>query len=154
MKALNEAEEDPNVTMTPMIDVVFNLLIFFLVGTTLFSSEKDISVNLPSATQGEVRLPERKYMVINVREGGLLVLDGQVVTDAQLTEALEAAAKRDPKAPIIIRGDRKVYHEDIVRILNTCIVLDLPNVSIAVYATEEAPPKPPEAPKAEPPKKK
>jgi len=137
MKALNEAEEEVSVTMTPMIDVVFNLLVFFLVGTTLFTGEKDISVHLPLATRGEERLPERKYIVINVREGGTLVVDDQVVTYKQLTDILSAAARRDRATPIIIRGDRRAYHEDIVRILNTCIVLELPKVSIAVYATEE-----------------
>ena len=137
MRALNETDEESGVPMTPLIDVVFLLLIFFLVATTFHKVEDDLSVNLPSASGGVQTEDREQQFVINVRTGGLLVLNGQIVTFDQLADQLAAAAKRDRKTAVVIRGDRKAYHEEIVRILNASIQNNLTNVNIAVYPMDE-----------------
>lgn len=137
MKALNEMQEDSSVSLTPLIDVVFLLIVFFLVGTTFYKVEKDLSIRLPSASSGAESILERQRVVINIREGGLTILNGRIVTEEQLAAGLAAAARKDPSVEVVIRGDRKAFHEDVVRVLNECIVVGITNINVAVYPVVE-----------------
>lgn len=137
MRYLNETDEESAVTLTPLIDVVFLLIIFFLVATTFHKLEDDLAINLPESRGGAQAERTEREIVINVRENGMLVMNGEIVSDEQLNARLAAAAQRDTNTPIVIRGDRKAYHEHIVNIISACVVNRLANVNIAIFPVEE-----------------
>ena len=118
MKIRSRDDDEPVLNLTPMIDVVFQLLIFFMVATTFLDPEKEIGIELPEAVAGDAADTEREELVINVFADGRIVMAGQELPADELLGALKAAARSDPQVPVTIRGDRLVHHESIVAVMD------------------------------------
>ena len=127
-------DEDPTADMAfnlaPMIDVVFLLLIFFMVATTFIERERELDVELPVAESGEELGAAPHEIVIHLRRDGAIVLGGEEVDRERLVEALRAAARRDPSTPVTIRGDKRVFHEVVVGVMDACRVAGLSNLGV------------------------
>jgi len=130
------ADDELVLNITPLIDVVFLLLIFFMLATTLLDPEREIDVDLPVAeTGGEVeRAPEE--LVIHVQRDGTLHVAGAVVERDGLERILRGAAQRDPETPVTIRGDRLAHHEAIVGVMDACGAAGLYNLAVGTAASE------------------
>jgi len=115
-----DSDDEPVLNLTPMIDVVFQLLVFFMVATTFLDPEKEIDIELPEATSGEAGGAEIEEIIINVSEDGTIVMGGAEVTGEQLVDTLKAAARQDPDQPVTIRGDERARHGRIVTVLDAC----------------------------------
>lgn len=105
----------PIINITPLIDVMFLLLIFFMVSST-FRSQPGFDVNLPraaSATPQETAPGE-----IVVRADGNILLDGQPVTAAELRAGISLLIEADPEAALTLRGDARAAYEDVMRALD------------------------------------
>jgi len=126
----DERQEDPAPNLTPMIDVVFLLLIFFMVATTFLDPERELGVELPQAESGNVTDVPPDEIVINVARDGSLTVSGRIVARDELLERLRTAATHDPKTPVTIRGDRRVAHEAIVGVMDACGMAGLSNLAI------------------------
>ena len=126
----DEQGEDLTANITPLIDVVFLLLIFFMVATSFLDPEKEMEIELPPALSGEASDEAPDELIINVLQDGKLVLSGREVDDAGLQSALTRAARRDPETPVTIRGDRQVTHERIVTVMDACGVAGLSNLAV------------------------
>ena len=125
----DEAEEVLN--LAPMIDVVFLLLIFFMVATTFIEKEKEMGIELPSAEAGEQSHHDDE-LIINLRKDGTIVINGQEVDPEDgLRTALERVARSTPDIPVTIRGDGQVAWERGIDVVSTCQVLGLTNVGLA-----------------------
>jgi biopolymer transport protein ExbD len=129
MKISESAEDEPVLNLTPMIDVVFQLLIFFMVATTFLDPEKEIGIELPEATSG-VASKEAEELVINIFADGRIVLSGREVPADDLLTELKAAALADPQTPVTIRGDRLVHHERVVQVMDACGQAGLLNLAV------------------------
>jgi len=116
--------------LTPMIDVVFLLLIFFMVATTFLDPEREIEIELPGAESATTLDKELDEIVINVMEDGSILLSGSAVAADELVWTLKRAARKDPATPVSIRGDRRVAHEVIVRVLDACGTAGLSNLAV------------------------
>jgi len=137
MKALNREQEEFGVALAPLIDVVFQLLVFFLVSTSFIKPEKSIDIVLPTAEEAQQAPREDSTVVVNVRETGVLVVEGRVLTGyEELVARLESARKANPEVSVVIRGDKKSLHEHIVRVMNAALAVDIGEMSIAVFETE------------------
>lgn len=126
----DDALEEFTLNLTPMIDVVFLLLIFFMVATTFLDPEREIEIELPTADSATVIDHELDELVVNVFEDGSVTLSGRSVGHAELSTALQRAARKDPTTPVTIRGDRRVSHESVVRVLDACGLAGLSNLSV------------------------
>jgi biopolymer transport protein ExbD len=117
---LEQDGEEPSINLTPMIDVVLQLLVFFLLATTFLDPERSLDVELPASDSGSA--PEHNYLelVIDVQRDGSLALGGRALTSAELARELAGAAERDPGALVTIRGHRAVAHQEIVRVMDAC----------------------------------
>ena len=122
--------EEPAMNLTPLIDVVFLLLIFFMVATTFLDPEKEIGIELPQASNATVQERELDEIVINVSRDGGILLGGTPVDRAALESALKRAAQNDPTTPVTIRGDRLVHHEDVVGVMDACGAAGLSNLAV------------------------
>ena len=137
MKALVGESEESSVRMAPLIDVVFLLLIFFLVATTFYESEKDITIRLAGATEGADRDRVIDLLVINIGEAGVIVIDQRVYSADELEKLLRESRARNAKLAAIIRCDRRARHADFVKVLNLCERTGVRQVAVATLQTDE-----------------
>jgi biopolymer transport protein ExbD len=114
--AIEHKREDPETDLTPMIDVVFQLLIFFMV-TAVFAITPGLDIKLPEAE--EAQAPEKENLFIVVDQDGNMKLNHQQVTFGNLKEKLEEKRKLlDNTTMIIIQGDERSTHGQIVNIMD------------------------------------
>ena len=140
MKLQNHLKEDPTVDLTSLIDVVFLLLIFFMVSTT-FERQALMKVDLPEASQVEepAEVPESLELVID--EEGRMYLNDQRLIDSDartIRAAIELAAGTDRTIPLILRADRLTAHYHVVTAMDVAAQLGFSNLSIATDRTGES----------------
>ena len=117
--------------LTPLIDVVFLLLVFFLAATTFADDEVQMELELPQAQNGnEDRQPDRP-LVIAVAQDGTLQVDGRQVSIEGLRQKLRAAAARDKDTEVVIRGDTRVHFGAVAQAFDACLGASLTKVAIA-----------------------
>jgi biopolymer transport protein ExbD len=112
--------------MTPLVDVVFLLLIFFLVSTAFKKEELALLLNLP-ASEAAVQTIQKEEVNIELSEDAI-ALKGKAVTFEALDASL--AAVRDKNSPINVRIDKSVRYERIVRLLDLLKKHDLNNLAL------------------------
>jgi len=115
-----DANASPSIELTPMIDMVFLLLIFFLVATTFQEEERELQIALPQAAAAGPISGALREIIINVTADGTMIVGGQPHDAAQLTTLIDDALKDNPEQKITIRGDRQARYEHIVRPLDIC----------------------------------
>jgi len=128
--------------MTPMIDVVFQLIIFFLVSSHLAQQEVHLDLPLPLADSGQPALDDQTPRVtVNVTGDGRLLVRGRAVEPVELRARLErerAAAGADLE--VRIRSDRQVAYRKVEPVLRAAAQAQIWNVTFAVYRRREARP--------------
>ena len=137
MRALNQEEDRHGLRIAPLIDIVFLLLIFFLVATTFYEEEKDITIRLAKASQGTERDRSPRILVVNVKKSGAIIVDQRVVTLDQLESNLTAIKKETSDLVVVVRCDRHAYHKDFVQILNLCERIGVQGVAVATLAAKD-----------------
>jgi biopolymer transport protein ExbD len=132
MKLLDEEREEPEINLTSLIDVVFLLLIFFMVSTT-FEQHALLRLDLPEASTAETEaLPDVIELVIT-DEGMIYIGDEQLVDDrrATLQAAIAARFEERPDGVLVIRADGDASHRLVVRALDAAAAEGIRRVSIA-----------------------
>ena len=133
MRLKNHVKEDPTVDLTSLIDVVFLLLIFFMVSTT-FERESVLKVDLPEASAVAEReeLPESLELIIDAQ--GRMYLNDQRLIDSEertIRAAIEQLAGENRDLPLILRADRETPHHFVVTAMDVAAQLGFLNLSIA-----------------------
>ncbi len=133
MRLTSHSVEEPSIDLTSLIDVVFLLLIFFMVSTT-FERQAALKVDLPEASEVAAPPvePERLELVIDA-EGRMYLNDRQLVdsSHATLEAAFTEAAGRRRDLPLILRADRQTPHHFVVTAMDVAAQLGFTNLSIA-----------------------
>ena len=125
---------NPGVPLTPMIDVVFLLLCFFVTSQIFAQWETEIDIALPTAATGGMpqRLPGE--VIINVMADGTAVVNGQSLGDGELRTMMDRLVELFPGQPVLLRADKSTAYEHVVRVLDTCRQADIWNISFATLA--------------------
>jgi len=123
--------EDATLNLAPMIDVVFLLLVFFMVATTFASTEEEIPLDLPSAETGETAVEDEEEIIISLDQDGGITMGGRSYTQDTLIDALEDAAATNPDIPVTIRGDKDTVLAGVVGIMDVCRTVGLTDLGIA-----------------------
>lgn len=124
--------DEPDVNLTPLIDVVFLLLIFFMVSTT-FEHQSRIQVELPEAS-AEPTTPEDESLEIIVDAQGRYFIGDEQVVNTQLKTLKGAIAKvigDRTDMPVIVRADANSPHQSVVTVLDATSQLGLTRISLA-----------------------
>ncbi|MBN2328396.1 MAG: biopolymer transporter ExbD [Candidatus Omnitrophica bacterium] len=129
--------EEPVIPMTPMIDIVFLLLIFFITTSVFARLENELSITVPTAESAETPKRNLGELIVNLRSDGTLVINQRNVTLDQLRLLLARIAKQYPDQSVIIRGDRQAALEYAIDILDICAKSGVWNVSFAALPPEE-----------------
>ena len=129
MRIRDESEgEEIALNLTSLIDVIFNLLLFYMVATTFQTEERALEIDLPSA-QSSGELPTEE-LVVSVLEDGRIFFRGTEVTREELVDRLKSVAAANPSTPVTIRGHRATRHEAIVGVMDACGLAGLANLSV------------------------
>jgi len=126
-----QKKEDDSVNLTPLIDVVFLLLIFFMVSTT-FTKETHLSLDLPES-EGEPLVENKRQIEILINADGSYAINGQSVVNTTLItlkSAIEKTAEGDTSLPMIISADAKTPHQSVVRAMDAAGQLGFVHLSI------------------------
>jgi len=118
------------VNMTPMIDMVFNLLIFFLVATTLSAEEREHTVQLPSTGAPQALSQPPKDLIINVDRDGSTKVNGKLVErDALRAMLIDAKAEKPPRN-VLIRADHESMHKYFAGVAALCTEVGITSLNI------------------------
>lgn len=118
MPARRKQSDDASINLTPMIDVVFLLVIFFMVGSKFSEAESRIEVNVPnlSEMQAITRLPDERVVAIGI--DGTITLDNEVVTLKEVTETLRQELTNYPGMRVAVRGEATGSLQQTVEVLH------------------------------------
>ena len=128
--------ERTGIQLAPMIDVVFLLLIFFIVLWNYARFETEIDISVPAASAGEN--PERTIgeIVVNVKKEGQIIIEGVEKSEEETLEMFNNIVAAYPDQALILRGDKEASFDHIVKILNLCKKANIWNISFATSQPE------------------
>ena len=123
--------------LTPMIDVVFLLLCFFVTSQVFSQWESEIDIALPTAqtSQTPQRLPGE--IIVNVDKQGATIVNGRRLDEDELGVMLKRLSALFPGQPVLIRADKSVAYEHVIRVLDQCRLADIWNISFATGVPEK-----------------
>ena len=125
-------EELPALNMTPMIDIVFLLIIFFMVGTKFTELERKIALDVPRINDAGPLAPAPTKRVINVHRDGRIELDGTTLDLQQLTAQLAAARQEYADVGVVVRGDAQGTFQHVAEVLGACRRAGISELGITV----------------------
>ena len=119
-----------------MIDVVFQLLIFFIVTWQFARFERDMDISVPSAEQAENKDRQAGEIIINVRKDGTIVLNGLVMEHDALLAKLRSISEAYPDQAVILRGSSEADFQSIIDVLDVVKEAGIWNVAFATTKPE------------------
>jgi biopolymer transport protein ExbD len=142
-RARGRTRELPNVDLTPMLDVTFNLVLFFVVTTSFVRAEENpgIQVDLPRSSAQAIINDDRDVNIWMTDEGAVYV-DDEAVDLAELRRRLRARATADPDTLVVIKADEGVSHGRVVQVMDQAKTLGLSRLAIATEAETAEPDEP------------
>ena len=130
-----QRDDEMSINLTPMIDVVFLLIIFFMVGTKfseLNEQERDIALTVPQVSDARALTAAPNKRVINVFSDGHIELEKRTVTIAELQNELAIAREQYQKIGVVIRGDADSRYQNVANVIATCRKADITDLNISV----------------------
>jgi len=130
-RRLSEMEVGEGINLTPLMDMIFNLIFFFILATEVRQSHAFLEVRLPHVTQTTRMESAGKTLTLTVTKDNRIFLEKREISP----ESLEAELKKIPPAQvsrIAIKGDAQAYHETIVKVLDACVKAGHTGVSVEV----------------------
>lgn len=114
--------------LTPMIDVVFLLLIFFMLSSTLVK-ENNLKVNLPEADGGKNTQSVNEDYIITISNKGEIYFNNKKIDIRSLGNKFSSAGK---ESNVVIKGDKKVYYDQVIKVMALAKQKGLKKVSLAI----------------------
>ncbi len=130
MRFLKKSEEDYSINLPSMTDIIFLLLIFFMVATVLKDSTRRLDVQLPESRSGETS--ETRLMTIEMAADGSLSINGTIVSMAELEGRLQPAGGGNGPRSVIIRADKRLEYGKVVEAMGLCQAAGIADIAIAV----------------------
>jgi biopolymer transport protein ExbD len=114
-----------------MIDIVFLLLIFFIVTWQFSRSEMDLKVSVPTSTEGLDNRRNYREIIVNVRDSGEILIDGNILTKEALFDKLSIIARVDKNQPVRLRADGVTDWQSMVEVMDVVTRSGIWNISFA-----------------------
>jgi biopolymer transport protein ExbD len=135
MSRRRQTSEEATINLTPMIDVVFLLVIFFMVGSHFGEAEGRIEVNVPGVGElrSMTRVPDER--LVEVTGDGLITLDNTIVSEQQLADQLRFARSQYPDIKVAVRGDGQSSFQRVAEVLQVIRSTGVTQMGIAARST-------------------
>jgi biopolymer transport protein ExbD len=136
------ADELPHINMTPMVDVVLCLLIFFMAATRLYDwDEKEFDVSVPEVADAAPLTAAPDDLTLTIVAPGRVAMGEETLDLDALSGVLRSAHSRYADQGVLIRGDAKLGYQDLADVLSACHAAGIRNVRLPVRPRDEpAPP--------------
>jgi biopolymer transport protein ExbD len=138
MRVRSQKPEKARIEIIPMIDVIFFLLVFFMVSTLSMTMNHGLPVNLPKAVSSQKDL--RDSFNITVAQDGTLFLNKEPTTLSELGQRVKTGLEQEPELVVIINADDQALHGAIVSVMDEVRLAGVSRLAIAVQAERGAQP--------------
>jgi biopolymer transport protein ExbD len=118
--ALGPDDITPSLDLTPIIDMVFNLLIFFLIASSIQQVEREMRIALPQARAAGPLTAALREIVVNVTSDGRAIVAGREMPEEDLSRMIRTAVEANPAQKVSVRGDRRTPYGEVARVLDVC----------------------------------
>ncbi len=115
-----DVNEGVSIELTPIIDMVFLLLIFFLVATTFHQAEREMQIALPEASAAGPISATLREIVVNIDKDGLIIVGGKPIAHDELRAIISQAVENNADKKVTVRGDRGTAYANVVGVLDAC----------------------------------
>lgn len=132
MPLRTETLEEPHLNLTPLIDVLIFLIIFFMLGTSFKTPERQHNIKLPTSSAAAPLTSRPDDLNIIVRAGGEIELDGKPCTIDELNTQLVSARTNYPDQGVAIRGEGMTPYQNVLNVLAACERAQIRAVSLPV----------------------
>jgi biopolymer transport protein ExbD len=132
-----EPLEEPYLNMTPMVDVILNLLIFFMLGTRFAEEERQLDIQLPRVTHAQSLTAPPDEIIVNVFADGRLVVNQKPTSPSELQSLLATAYARFDDQAVLIRGEGHGRYQSVMDVLSICQRAGIHNYSLATQMKAE-----------------
>ena len=121
-----------SMSLTPLIDIVFLLVIFFLVTSQYAEEDRELSVVLPTASEAQPLVSRPAQVIVSIDANGTYYVDGQLLGSDDLQRLLEQVVANHPLPPSVnIRADHRTECQALVRVMNLCNQVGILDYSVA-----------------------
>lgn len=135
LKGYKVPQDGEGFDLTPMIDVVFLLIVFFMTVASMLTAEK-IDMNLAVAEESAIPKEIKDRFTFSVTVEGNLYAGANQVTEAELAESLERVTRQGRQVKIVLRADREVEHQHVNKVLALCAQYGINDIIFATYQTD------------------
>ena len=122
-------KKEPTIMIIPMIDIVFFLLVFFMVGTLYMNTEQQIPLNLPSASTSTAKSIEP--ITITLTTSHKLYIDNREISPDRLSQEVQSIVQTTPRQAFVIRAAKDVYYNEVIALLDMLKVNGAKYISVA-----------------------
>ena len=136
MKLWNNSEEDGEVDLTPMIDIVFLLIVFFMTVASMITAEKK-PIDVPVALNSTIPEDYGERTTITVQRDGSLYAGVYDVTLNELRDILVEEKEQNPETRIFLRADRSAEHQYVNEVMQACAEAGLSKVIFAAFQSDK-----------------
>ena len=130
------SQQGAELELAPMIDVVFLLLIFFIVTWQFARFERDMDISVPSAEEAQDTDRQTGEIIVNVLEDGSIILNGRNVNQTELLAKLQAICEAYPDQAVILRGSSDADFQSIMNVLDQIKKAGIWNVAFATTSPQ------------------
>lgn len=124
--------------MAPMVDIMFLLLIFFMVSAVYVQWETRVDVTVPTADTGVRATRQAGEIIVNVDPKGNYFINEVQMAPDRLKSVLAQVSEQFPNQPVIIRADAQTPHQHVVGVLDICRQVDIWNIAFATLPDKES----------------
>ena len=139
MPLRNAPLDEPQLNLTPMIDVVIQLVIFFMVGTQFVDNERKIDIALPLVDQAAPLTETPDEIVVNVSKEGEISIGSKPVSAEQLRDQLKESKSRYAAQAVVIRGDMNCIYQQVMTVVDICKQAGIENLQVATRVEHAGP---------------
>ena len=122
-------KKEPTIMIIPMIDIVFFLLVFFMVGTSYMNTEQQIPLNLPSTSTSTAKSIEP--IIITLTTSHKLYIDNREISADNLSQEVQDIVRTTPRQAFVIRASKDVYYNEVIALLDMLKVNGAKYISVA-----------------------
>ena len=122
-------KKEPTIMIIPMIDIVFFLLVFFMVGTLYMNTEQQIPLNLPSTSTSTAKSSEP--IIITLTTSHKFYIDNREISADNLSQEVQDIVRTTPRQAFVIRASKDVYYNEVIALLDMLKVNGAKYISVA-----------------------
>ncbi len=123
----------PEINLVPMMDVLMTILTFFIIiSMTLTVQQQSVNIDLPSTNAGANQVKTPDPLVVGLTRQGIVEIANNPVTEAQLSQQMQAYLQANPQGAVVLQADKKLPYEQVVQVLGKMRDVGGDRVSLAI----------------------